>query len=338
MDSFVGAFVSSADGLINSVGQSGFMAVLNAVRTAAVSASVIAIIALAFNQFLQLQAISLGRFLGLMVKLMAIAIIGMRWSNFDAAASAIQSGMDSVAANLLTMTAPTKAHSIAGAIDSLINTLAEKGNEVGQRAGWFAGAIMSNLITWQLSLLGCLGALIIIYSKVMFAVFVCIAPLFIACFIFDATKDYFYRWVQGAVTYTLYPVITAGVLGMTYNVIYTYLSKIGSQPIETIAGFIPFIAVSTMMIVIIFFIPIIVSGLSGMIQNVSPAHLAGAAANIYTVAKQQAPGTTKSPPPPTPNQPATPAPTTSSPAASQGGFQGAPARMQARASRVRGKP
>lgn len=330
MDSFVGRFVSSADGLISGVAQSGFMAVLDAVRGASVAAATLAIIILAFNQFLQLHSISLGRFLGLFIKLACIAIIGMKWANFGAAANAVQGGMDSVAAKLLTMTSPSSANSVAGAIDDLISTLAAKGNEVGERAGWFAGAIMSNLITWQLSLLGCVGALIIIYSKVMFAIFVCIAPLFIACFIFEATKDYFYRWVQGAVTYALYPVITAGLLGMTYNVIYTYLSGIGSRPIETIASFVPFLAVTTMMIMVIFFIPVIVSGLSGMIQNVSPAHIAGAAMNVATVLRQ-APGTRNVPPPSAPQPSPRPAP-----ASQPAGFQGAPSRMHARASRIKG--
>jgi type IV secretion system protein VirB6 len=338
MNSFVGSFVSSANGLIQGVSQSGFMSVLQAVNSAAAAAATLAIICLVANQFLQLQSISLGRMLGLLMKLAFIGIIGLKWNNFGQVVDAVQSGMDSVAAKLLTMTAPSRAHSIAGAMDDLINTLADKGNEVGQRAGWMAGAIMSTMITWQLSLLGCAGALIIIYSKVMFAVFVCIAPLFIACFIFDATKDYFFRWVSGAITYALYPVITAGVLGMTYNVIYTYLSGIASQPIQTIAGFIPFIAVSTMMILIVCFIPVIVSGLTGMVQHASPVKMAGIAYQAYRFVNRPAPGTTNSPPPPSPApQQAPQSQPIPQKAASQGDFQGAATRVQARSQRVRGK-
>ncbi|MGN7963910.1 type IV secretion system protein [Brucella sp. 22210] len=325
MDSFVTGFVSSADSLIKGVSASGFGAVFQAINGTAAAAATLSIVALILNQFLQIHAISLGRFLGHLVKLTAIVIIGFKWNNFGQVTEAVQGGMDSIAAKLLTMTAPSSANTVAGAIDAMINTLALKGNEVGQRASWFAGAIMSNLITWQLSLLGCLGCLIIIYSKVMFSVFVCIAPMFIACYIFDTTKDYFFRWIQGAITYALYPVITAGLLGMIYNVIYSYLSKSVNQPIETIAGFIPFIATASILILAIFFIPSIVNGLSGMVQSIKPNEIISQARTLYNVISRPAPGTTNAPPP---KQASAQAPRS---------FPDSPAKMQARYDRIHGK-
>jgi type IV secretion system protein VirB6 len=328
MDSFVTGFVSSADSLIKGVSASGFSAVLQAVNGTAAAAATLSIVALILNQFLQIHSISLGRFLGHIIKLTAIVIIGFKWSNFGQVAEAVQGGMDSIAAKLLTMTAPSDVNTVAGAIDAMITTLANKGNEVGQRAGWFAGAIMSNLITWQLSLLGCLGCLIIVYSKVMFSVFICIAPMFIACYIFDVTKDYFFRWIQGAITYALYPVVTAGLLGMIYNVIVSYFSKTFDQPIQTIASFIPFLATTSILILSIFLIPTIVNGLSGMVQSIRPNDIISQAKNVYYTISRPAPGTTSAPPPQKQNTASAQAPNS---------FQETPAKMQARYNRIHGK-
>lgn len=334
MAGFVSSFVSSADNLIHSVAQSGFGAVLQAVNGIAASCAVLAVCFLVLNQFLQVQYISLSKFLGLFIKLILISVIGLKWSNFSAVAISIQSGMDTIGAKLLTMSAPTSSTTVAGAIDSVIDVLAEQANEAGSKASWFAGAMMSMLVTGLLSLLGCAGALIIIYSKVMFAVFVCIAPIFIACYIFEATKDYFYRWVQGALTYTLYPVLTAAVIGMSYTVIMTYIDSVRNTPIESISAFIPFLAVAMMMVALIMFIPIIVSGLSGMIQNVSmyamlapPAKFAGQKAmNMMNKMRSDRP----TPPPPAPASSAAQSPAPAN-------FQGNAATMHARAQRIQGK-
>jgi type IV secretion system protein VirB6 len=337
MEPFVGSFVTKADELIGSVSESGFSAVLQAVNGIAASLSMIAIMTLVFNQFLQFKYISMDRFLALFVKLFLIAIIGLKWSNFSVVSDAIYNGMDSIAAKLLTMAGPTEQTTVAGAIDSLITTMADKANQAGSKTGWVAGALLSLLITWQLSLIGCLGALVIIYSKVMFSVYICIAPMFIVCYIFESTKDYFYRWVQGAITYALYPVITAALIGMCYSVMIAYIKTINGVNIKTIASFIPFISILTMMIILILCIPIIVSGLSGMIQNVSPGHLARVASGAQSLLTRPAPGTKDINSPL--RNPAAPSPAKSqSEAASKpsGPFPGDPIRMLARDERLRG--
>ncbi|QWK80879.1 type IV secretion system protein [Ochrobactrum sp. BTU1] len=338
MEPFVGNFVKTSDGLIGSVSRSGFSSVLQAVNGIAASLAIIAILTLVFNQLLQFRYISIERFLGLFVKLLLIAIIGLKWSNFSAVANAIYGGMDSIAAKLLTMAGPSEQTTVAGAIDDLITTMAEKANQAGSKTGWVAGALLSLLITWQLSLIGCLGALIIIYSKIMFSVYMCIAPMFIACYIFDSSKDYFYRWLQGAITYTLYPVITSAIIGMSYSVIFAYIKTIDGLSIGTIASFIPFISILTMMILLIICIPIIVAGLSGMIQHVSPVHHARVVSNIYSFMNGPAPGTNNMNP--QQSQPLASSPMQSKPFTEtqpSGSFPGEPARMLAREERLNRK-
>jgi len=273
LNSFVGDFLASADGFIRAVSKSGFGAMLEAVDKTARSASALAILFLICNQFLQLQYIELGRFLRLFIKLSLIASIGLKWENFEKATYAVQGGMDYIAGKLLTMTSPTSADSVAGAIDNMINTLSNTFEKSGHHLTWFAGALFSIVTTLLLSILGCAGGMIIVYSKVMIGVYICIAPLFIACFIFEVTKDYFFRWVQGAITYLLYPIVTACIIGMICNVITVYFEKIKKNPIHTIVDVIPYIAVTIIMIYTILSIRTIVAGLSGMIQHVSPKEL-----------------------------------------------------------------
>lgn len=270
MSGFVSEFVGSADKFIGIVSTSGFSAVLQAVNGSAAAAAIVALILLSLNQFLQLNQISMSRYMSLMIKLVAISYIGLRWSNFSTISDAIQNGMDYISVKLLTMSMPSDNVTLAGAIDNIISILSDKSTEMMDHSGYIGGAFMGSAVTFMLGLIGCLGSLIIIYSKIMVSVYICIAPMFIACLIFDSFKDYFYRWLQGAITYTLYPVITSTVLGMVYTVCMGYLNQNSSTTVETASSFFAFIAVAMIMLAVIALIPTIVASLTGMVQHANP--------------------------------------------------------------------
>ncbi|WP_079212788.1 type IV secretion system protein [Brucella pituitosa] len=275
-DGLVTSYVASATAMLGKANEAGFSSVANAINSVAIAAGTFAFILAIFNQFFQIHYVSPAKILALMIKLILLSYFGMRWSNFSIIAASVESGMNSIADSLLhTITSGIDTSpSLAGSIDAILSRMAMAANKALAHTGWVAGAFLEILVVTCLALLGAASALIIIYSKIMISLFIMIAPLFICCLIFERTSDYFYRWLQGAITYALYPVITAVVMALIAAITDSYMRVVQNSVMSTIAEFIPFITVIVIAIIVILFIPVIVAGLSGMIQHVSPLAIA----------------------------------------------------------------
>lgn len=62
----------------------------------------------------------------------------------------------------------------------------------------------------------CLIALaILIYAKMLLALLLFLAPLFISFLLWNSTRKLFDKWLQALINYALYPIITCGVLMLT---------------------------------------------------------------------------------------------------------------------------
>lgn len=282
-------FVSSATSQLDAVAQTGFTAVANALNDTAAVAATLALVVVGLNIVVQYRPMPLGGILWTMVKLVLIVAIGLRWSGFSQIVQAVQAGMDGVAAVLLGQfggsvtgsggSAAATASTLAQAIDDFISEFAAKSNEAMEPMSWMAGAIMSAIITVLMAFVGGAAALIIVFSQVIIAVYVAVAPIFIACWMFEVTKDYFSRWLQATLSYMLYPVVVAAVLGGMIRIISGYVDTLNTSVSASISDFIPFIACMLIMVISVIFIPTIVNSLSGMIASATPfaAALGGAA-------------------------------------------------------------
>lgn len=282
-------FVSSATSQLDAVAESGFTAVANALNSTAAAAATLALIVIGLNIIVQYRPMPLGGILWTMVKLVLIVAMGLQWSGFSPIANAVQGGMDGIAAALLgqfggSVTGPAGgadagAVTLAQAIDDFISNFATRANTAMEPMSWFAGAIMSTVITILMAVVGGAAALIIVFAQVIIAVYLALAPIFIACWIFEATKDYFFRWLQATLSYMLYPVVVAAVLGGMIRIISGYVDTLSTDVSGSISDFIPFIACMLIMVISVVFVPTIVNSLSGMIASASPfaAAVAGAA-------------------------------------------------------------
>lgn len=272
----VTSYVATATAMIGNANEAGFSRVVTGINAVAILAATLAFVLAILNQFFQWKYVGANQLLSLMIKLILISYIGLRWDNFHAVSDAVESGMDSISIALLetVISGAKDSQSLPGSIDAILSSMATASNAALSHTGWIAGAFLSILVVGCLSLLGAVSALIIIYSKIMISAFIMIAPVFICCLIFSNTSDYFYRWLQGAITYALYPVITAVIMSMIAGITSSYIDSIATNPLNTITEFIPFITVIVIAIIVILFIPVIVAGLSGMIQHVSPLAIA----------------------------------------------------------------
>ena len=279
-------FVSRAQGELDNVAQSSFGAVLDGMGTLTATMAALAVVILGVNMIFQYRPMSAGQIVVTFIKLIAIGSIGLVWGQFNLIASAVEGGVDSIATNLLGKFGggEVPSNNLAAAMDAFISDFSDKANKVMEPMGWMGGAIMSVLITFSLGSIAALAALLLIFGQVMVTIYMGIAPIFIALSMFEVTKDYFNRWLQGAVSYMLYPLVTAVMLGGLIRIVMGYMETLNSSLTESVSDFIPFLACLTIMAICTLCIPMIVSSLSGMIMSVTPTQAALAAAGAGGVA------------------------------------------------------
>ena len=270
--------VDNANGMLDDVASSTFNTIVSAAGTTIAAMATLAIVLAGINIIVQYRPFHPGQVLVILIKLVAITAIGLKWGEFYKIASAVESAMNAIGATVLgSFTGGgggSVETSLAQSVDDFIDTFSVTANTALEPLSWMAGALMSVLVTILLALIGCAVGLSLIFAKVMITVYLSLAPIFIALWIFDATKDYFHRWLQSTVTYMLYPVVIATVLGGVVRFVSNYIEDLSVSPTGTIAEFIPFIAALLVMIVVVAFIPFIVNSLSGTIAAPGPG-LAG---------------------------------------------------------------
>lgn len=299
----IGGIVGSANGLLNSAASGTFGAIVNAGGTLIAAMATLAVVMLGINIVLQYRPVSAGTAVVLGIKLIIIGTIGLNWAQFSYIANTISGGMDAIAAVIIadyTGTALTAGQNVsgtlAGSMDDFLADFAQSANKALEPLGWAAAAFMSTLITIMLGLIAALAGLALIFAKVMLTVYLGLAPIFIALSMYEATKDYFSRWLQAAVSYMIYPVVIATVLGGVLRLVSNYINSLQANGGTTIMEFIPFLAALFIMLVAIVFIPFIVNSLSGMIMAPGPgdaARTAGNAARTTKDAATKAAGTMK---------------------------------------------
>lgn len=281
----VSGLVDSANGMLDGVAESTFTTIVGAAGTTAAAMATLALVLVGVNIIVQYRPFHPGQVLVLAIKLVAISWIGLKWSEFYKIASAVETAMNSIGAAILGSFSGAGggggvSSTLAGSVDDFIAEFATSANNALEPLSWMAGALMSVAVTFLLAVIGSLVGLALIFAKVMVTVYLSLAPVFIALWIFDATKDYFHRWLQSAVTYMLYPVVIATVLGGIVRLVSAYIATLSTSVSGSISEFVPFIAALLVMIVVVVFIPYIVNSLAGSFAAPGPGAAAFIAARM----------------------------------------------------------
>lgn len=266
----VSAVYESAQSQLEAIGAEQFDTVAGTIGTILQTAAVVAIVLTFLNMIIQMRPMELGNFISLIVKLLLIFMFATVWGQFNAVAQAVIQTMDSLAG--LMVGGNGTATSLAGAFDEMMTDVGRAANTSLQKLGsWGMGVwIMGALVAGLLGLIGAAAALIMIFSITMITIHIALAPIFIACAIFEATKDYFHKWLQATVSYSLYPVVIGAVLGLIMGFVKSMIDRTAAMDIAIMADFVPFIVILLMMVASILIIPMIVSALSGNIMAISP--------------------------------------------------------------------
>lgn len=275
--SVVTYFVETAESFLETAAETQFGAVAATTGTIIQVAATIVVIFVLLNAAFQYRSVDGRSAFWLAIKIVLVGVFATNWAQFNSLSSAVLSGIDSIAGSLVASVGggtPGPSGTFAEEFDRLIASLGDYLNAAGAELNWMAGALMDTIGVVLLSLLGGLAAFIIVASRLMIALLIGIAPIMIFLTLFDVTKDYFARWLSALVSFSLYPIVVAGVFATITGVSRALLVELGDPEGATnIGALIPFFMMVLMAKGFIIATPFIVRAISGNI--VMPALTSG---------------------------------------------------------------
>ena len=281
--SVVSYIVDEAQGFLDDAAESQFGAVAATVGSITTLGATLVLILVCINMVFQYRAMDGRTAFWLAVKIALIGIFAQNWTQFNALSSAILSGIDSIAGSLITAVGggtPGPSGTYAEEFDRMIARFGDYLNAAGEELNWMAGAILSNLGVFLLSLLGALAAFLMVASRLMIALLLGLAPIMIFLTLFDVTKDYFARWLSAVVSFAMYPIIIAGVFSTITGVSTSLLGELGDPTAApNIGALVPFFMMVLMAKGFIIATPFIVRAVSG---NIMMPAISGGLGGAYT--------------------------------------------------------
>ena len=278
----VGWMVGSADSFLASAAESQFGAVASNIGTITLLMVTLSLIGLCINMAFQYRSMDGATFFWYLLKLTLIGLFAFNWTRFNAVANAVIGGLDYIAGALVASVGGSGAGAshFAAEFDNLIEQFAGYLNAIGDNLGWMTGAILGGIGLILLSVLGFMTGIVLIFAKMMLSLMLGLAPVMIALSLFDATKDFFHRWVSTTVSYAFYPVVIAAMFSTVVGMANALLAQLGDPESATnIGSLIPFFVMVFLAKGFVAATPLIVRGLSGNFMVVAgPAVAAGTAA------------------------------------------------------------
>lgn len=268
--SVVAYIVDTAQGFLDDAAETQFGAVAATVGTITTLGVTLVLILVAINMVFQYRSMDGRAAYWLGVKIILIGIFAQNWTQFNALSAAILNGIDSIAGSLIAAVGggtPGPSGTYAEEFDSMIASFGDYLNAAGEELNWMAGAILSNLGVFLLSLLGALAAFLMVASRLMIALLLGLAPIMIFLTLFDVTKDYFARWLTAVVSFAMYPIIIAGVFSTITGIAGSLLLELGTpEAAPNIGALLPFFMMVLMAKGFILATPFIVRAISGNIM------------------------------------------------------------------------
>lgn len=280
--SVVAYFVDTAQGYLDNAAETQFGAVASTVGTITIVAVTLVLILVCINMIYQYRATDGRTAFWLAFKVALIGIFASNWVQFNALSSAILAGIDSIAGSLVASIGggvPGPSGTFAEEFDDIIEQFGNYLNAAGSELNWMAGALLDTLGVFLLSLLGGLAAFLMVASRLMIALLLGLAPVMIFLTLFDATKDYFARWLSALVSFAMYPIVIAGIFSTIAGVSSSLLGALGDpEDASNIGALIPFFMMVLMAKGFILATPFIVRAISG---NVMMPAISGGLGGAY---------------------------------------------------------
>ncbi|WP_298498510.1 type IV secretion system protein [uncultured Maritimibacter sp.] len=275
--------VGTADAFLADAAESQFGAVASNIGTIVLLMVTLSAIGLFINMAFQYRSMDGASFFWYLMKLMLVGLFAFNWVQFNAVANAVIGGLDYVAGALISSVGGGGAGAtyFATEFDFLIEKFSQYLNAIGSNLNWMTGAILGGIGLVLLSLLGFMTGIVLIFAKMMLTLMLGLAPVMIAFSLFEATKDFFHRWVSTTVSYAFYPVVIAAMFSTVVGMANALLAQLGDPGSATnIGSLIPFFVMVFLAKGFVAATPLIVRGLSGNFMVVAGPNAFGGAAGV----------------------------------------------------------
>lgn len=257
--------VSTVEGFLDGAAESSFAAVAGSLGGIMLAASTLLIVLVLVNFSLQTRSMDGRSAIGLVVRLLLINAFALNWVQFNVVGSAIIDGLDALGAGIVeAVGGSVTAGGFPEAFDQVMYNFADYLNAMTENMGWMGGAMVTALGMGMMGLVGALAGGVLIFAKIMLTLLIGIAPVMIATTLFDATKDYFHRWLSLFVGFAMYPLVIAGVMATVIGMARDMADTLG-DPAEgaTLGALLPFFSMMFLAAGMVGVIPFLVRTLSG---------------------------------------------------------------------------
>ena len=280
--------VNTTDQFLDDAAQSQFGAVASNIGAILTVASTLVLIAVFINMAFQYRSMDGRTAFWLAIKLILISIFSLNWAQFNVIANGIIGGLDFIAGALVASVSGGGAGAthFATEFDLMIDNFSQYLNAVGSNLNWMAGAMIGALGAFFLGVVGALCGLVLIFAKIMLTFMLGTAPVMIGLSMFEATKDYFHRWLSSTLSYAMYPLVIAGVFSTVVGMAQSLFTTLGDPNSATsIGALIPFFMMMFLAVGLIVSVPLMVKSLSGNFPLASMPSTAGPSAFLKGISR-----------------------------------------------------
>lgn len=233
--------LTQVDAAAAAVGVTAFGAVSAEVIPVFRVGSVLVVALIGINLMAQAVPMTLRNGLGLMVRIAISSAFLSSWTNFNAVYGVLTNAPSEIGAVVLNEFGAGGGNLYEG-LDSLYLQALDVGQAISQNGTYITGALAGLLMFLVAALMATVSIIVISAAKIMIGVLVIFAPVAIACTIFKVAAPLFDRWVNLALGFALYPMLTSGMAAFTIAIARD-LTPTSFTTVETIGDVLSFVVV-----------------------------------------------------------------------------------------------
>jgi type IV secretion system protein VirB6 len=233
--------LTQVDAAATAVGASAFDAVAAEVVPVFRVGTVLVVALVGINLMAQAVPMTLRNGLGLMARISIASAFLSSWTNFNAVYSVLTNAPSEIGAVVMNEFG-TGGGNLYEGLDSLYLQALDVGQAISQNGSYITGALAGLLMFLVAALMATVSIIVISAAKIMIGVLVIFAPVAIACTIFKVTAPLFDRWVNLALGFALYPMLTSGMAAFTIAIA-RELTPASMATVETIGDVLSFVVV-----------------------------------------------------------------------------------------------
>ena len=233
--------LTQVDAAASAVGASAFDAVAAEIVPVFRVGTVLVVALVGINLMAQAVPMTLRNGLGLMARISVASAFLSSWTNFNAVYGVLTNAPSEIGAVVMNEFGAGTGNLYEG-LDSLYLQALDVGQAISQNGSYITGALAGLLMFLVAALMATVSIIVISAAKIMIGVLVIFAPVAIACTIFKVTAPLFDRWVNLALGFALYPMLTSGMAAFTIAIARD-LTPASISTVETIGDVLRFVLV-----------------------------------------------------------------------------------------------